>query len=410
MYGLDIFSGIGGITKALEGYVRPVAYCENDRYAQCVLLSRMGAGDLPRAPIWDDVRTLKPEDLPAVDIIYGGFPCQDISIAGRGEGLAGKRSGLFFEIVRLVSEIRPRFVFLENVPAIRFRGGDVVAGELARLGYDCRWDTLSAANVGANHIRERWWLLAHTALNGLGEVGMGKSSRSSEVAHAASEFRDGTGHPRGGRPGSPDCGQVRDSSIQRFQDGRGAPLCGQRESFEEPKRSGWWATEPNVGRVAHELSSVMDVHLSGGINETVRILRCCACKTEMGKRQGRIDLQESPLLWLQMLQRCQTCTKRVYEKVRAKKGAKALSHNAGLEVRNLRCFWGQAESESQGREHTEQRTNEYSNLLLPLPRQGGLSLRDMGTKCSRVNRLRALGNGVVPLQAREAFERLMGLK
>ena len=160
MYGLDIFSGIGGITKALEGYVRPVAYCENDRYAQCVLLSRMGAGDLPRAPIWDDVRTLKPEDLPAVDIIYGGFPCQDISIAGRGEGLAGKRSGLFFEIVRLVSEIRPRFVFLENVPAIRFRGGDVVAGELARLGYDCRWDCLSAYDVGAPHRRDRWWLLA----------------------------------------------------------------------------------------------------------------------------------------------------------------------------------------------------------------------------------------------------------
>jgi len=162
MNGLDLFSGIGGITKALEGYVRPVAYCENDRYAQAVLLSRMASGDIPLAPIWDDVRTLQKISLAeGIDIIYGGFPCQDISQAGRGAGLAGKRSGLFYEIARLIGEIRPRFVFLENVPAIRLRGGNVVVGELARLGYDCRWAPLSAADVGANHERERWWLLAH---------------------------------------------------------------------------------------------------------------------------------------------------------------------------------------------------------------------------------------------------------
>src|SRR5438309_5214628 len=107
MYGLDLFSGIGGITKALEGYVTPVAYCENDRDAQAVLLSRMATGDLPLAPIWDDVATLRSTYIPSVDIIYGGFPCQDISVAGRGKGLAGKRSGLFFEIVRLCGEIRP---------------------------------------------------------------------------------------------------------------------------------------------------------------------------------------------------------------------------------------------------------------------------------------------------------------
>src|SRR5580693_6905745 len=99
MNGLSLFSGIGGIDKALEGYVEPILYCENDRYAQGVLLSRMATGDLPLAPIWDDVTTLCGDDLPAKpEIIYGGFPCQDISVAGRGIGLAGKRSGLFFEI------------------------------------------------------------------------------------------------------------------------------------------------------------------------------------------------------------------------------------------------------------------------------------------------------------------------
>lgn len=86
---------------------------------------------------------------------------QDISVAGRGEGLEGKRSGLFFEIARLVEEISPRFVFLENVPAIRTRGGETVVKTLAALGYDCRWTTLSAASVGANHKRERWFLLAN---------------------------------------------------------------------------------------------------------------------------------------------------------------------------------------------------------------------------------------------------------
>ena len=120
--GLDLFSGIGGISIALSPWVRTIAYCEQDRYAQSVLLSRMSEGKLHRAPIWDDVQTLTGEMLPTIDIIFGGFPCQDISVAGRGEGLGGERSGLFYEIIRLTKETRTPFVFLENVPAIRTRG------------------------------------------------------------------------------------------------------------------------------------------------------------------------------------------------------------------------------------------------------------------------------------------------
>jgi DNA (cytosine-5)-methyltransferase 1 len=84
MNGLDLFSGIGGISLALEPWVRTVAYCEQDRYAQGVLLSRMRSGGIDRAPIWDDVRTLNKSILPNIDIIFGGFPCQDISVAGLG--------------------------------------------------------------------------------------------------------------------------------------------------------------------------------------------------------------------------------------------------------------------------------------------------------------------------------------
>lgn len=160
--GLDLFSGIGGISLALQDWVRPIAYCEIDRYARAALLSRMQDGLLSQAPIWDDVSTLRRKNIQCkVDIIYGGFPCQDISVAGNGEGLEGERSGLFFEIIRLARELRPKFIFLENVPAITIRGLDRVLLEITSLGFDCRWTTVSAQEVGACHIRNRWFLLAY---------------------------------------------------------------------------------------------------------------------------------------------------------------------------------------------------------------------------------------------------------
>lgn len=169
LYGMDLFTGIGGITLALQDYVEPLCYCENDTYAQSTLLQRMSEGNLPKAPIWDDVSTLQVEGFPQVDIIYGGFPCQDISIAGRQKGLGGKRSGLVFEIFRLVDETKAPFVFLENVPNIRTKGAERISKELAERGYDCRWCMLSAGDVGARHKRERWFLLAHTKCEGLHE-------------------------------------------------------------------------------------------------------------------------------------------------------------------------------------------------------------------------------------------------
>lgn len=158
--GLDLFSGIGGITLALREWVRPVAYCEIEPYAASVLFSRMLDGSIPTAPIFPDIRFLSAEILPSIDVIYGGFPCQDVSLAGRRKGLEGERTGLFREAIRLVRECKPQFVFLENVPGIR-RYVPSVRGELEALGYDCRDGFLSAAECGARHIRNRWWLLAH---------------------------------------------------------------------------------------------------------------------------------------------------------------------------------------------------------------------------------------------------------
>jgi len=165
--GLDLFTGIGGLSIALREWVRPIAYCEIDPYCQAVLLTQQSNGRIPTSPIWDDVLTFPANGFAgAVDIIYGGFPCQDISVAGHGKGLEGERSGLFFEIVRLAKEIKPHFIFLENVPAITSRGGLQVVETIAEMGYDCRWCVISAASVGALHKRERWFLLAHSKSTG----------------------------------------------------------------------------------------------------------------------------------------------------------------------------------------------------------------------------------------------------
>jgi DNA (cytosine-5)-methyltransferase 1 len=163
MNGLSLFSGIGGLDVALSEWVRPAIYCEIEPYCQGVLFARMADESLPYGPIWDDITTLS--GLPfrgSIDIIYGGFPCQDISCAGTGKGLAGERSGLFFEIVRLAEEIKPKFIFLENSNAISTRGGKQIIRSLTDIGFSCRWIVKEAREEGAPHIRKRWFCLAYS--------------------------------------------------------------------------------------------------------------------------------------------------------------------------------------------------------------------------------------------------------
>ena len=159
---LDLFSGIGGFSLGLErtGGFETVAFCEIDPFCRKVL-----ANHWPEVPIYEDVRTLTADTLArdgiAVDVITGGFPCQDISILGKRAGLAGERSGLWSEISRLVCDIRPRFVLLENSPSLCVRGLDEICGDLASIGYDAEWEGIPAAAVGAPHLRAREWILAY---------------------------------------------------------------------------------------------------------------------------------------------------------------------------------------------------------------------------------------------------------
>ncbi len=158
---LDLFSGIGGFSLGLErtGGFRTVAFCEIEPYCRAVLRKHW-----PAVPCFEDVRSLHASDMPEpIDVICGGFPCQDISVAGKGAGIEGTRSGLWSEYARLVGEIRPRYVIVENVAALLGRGMGRVLGDLAALGYDAEWQIISAAEVGAPHLRERVWIVAWDA-------------------------------------------------------------------------------------------------------------------------------------------------------------------------------------------------------------------------------------------------------
>ena len=181
MKGLSLFSGIGGIDVALSDWVNPIAYCEIDPYCQSVLLQRMQEGNLPKAPIWDDIRTLPTDELPTIDIIYGGFPCTDISINGKRKGLQGKESGLFFEVIRLSKEVNPQFIFLENTKGILSKGGIEVMEALASLGYNARWITTSCKEVGSPQNRERWFCLAYSNSEDGSRLQVGKKSTVSEL-------------------------------------------------------------------------------------------------------------------------------------------------------------------------------------------------------------------------------------
>jgi DNA (cytosine-5)-methyltransferase 1 len=158
---LDLFSGIGGFSLGLErAGMRTVAFCEIDPFCRKVL-----AKHWPQVPCYDDIRDLTADRLRAdgiaADIISGGFPCQDISTSGHKIGISGSRSGLWGEYARLVRDLRPRFIIVENVAALLARGLDQVLGDLAEIGYDAEWQCVSGPFVGAPQLRDRTWIVAY---------------------------------------------------------------------------------------------------------------------------------------------------------------------------------------------------------------------------------------------------------
>lgn len=160
---LDTFSGIGGFSLAarwLGGY-ETVQFVECEPFCRTILRKHY-----PDVPISHDICTFKPADRTA-DIITAGFPCQDISTAGKQAGIEhGTRSGLFFQLMRIVRAVRPSYIVLENVAAITSNGIDTVLGQLAEAGFNVEWACIRASDVGALHRRDRWWAVAYAISNG----------------------------------------------------------------------------------------------------------------------------------------------------------------------------------------------------------------------------------------------------
>lgn len=156
----SLFAGIGGFELGIERAIpnaHTVWQVEQEPYCQRIL-----AKHWPNAKIYDDVRTVGVHNLQPIDILLGGFPCQDISTAGLQRGITnGTRSGLWWEMHRIIMELRPRIVIMENVSNILAVGGPDVVGSLANIGYDCEWSVISARQFGAPHQRKRWFGVAY---------------------------------------------------------------------------------------------------------------------------------------------------------------------------------------------------------------------------------------------------------
>jgi DNA (cytosine-5)-methyltransferase 1 len=184
---IDTFSGIGGFSLAARwlGGIETVQFVERDLYCQSIL-----AKHWPTVPIHDDICSFNPAPGSA-DIVCGGFPCQDISHAGKQAGIKeGTRSGLFYELMRVVRLVGPRYVVLENVAAITYRGLDDVLGALAEAGFDAEWACIPAAAVGACHQRDRWWCVAYAKGQQCDDGGLAHSARPTR---AAAQFGNGDG-------------------------------------------------------------------------------------------------------------------------------------------------------------------------------------------------------------------------
>ena len=267
----SLFSGIGGFDLGLErtGGFSTSWFCEQDEFCARVLDKHW-----PGVPVYPDISSLKGAHVEPVDVLCGGFPCQDLSIAGKGAGLAGARSGLWSEYARLIGELRPRYVLVENVAALLARGMGTVLGDLAALGYDAEWDCIPASAVGAPHRRDRVWLVAYPNGSGRFErrrpVAVSAQQPASQRAGQSADANGQVREERNSRPSEPQLaaplgGGFRDDVADAQVVAVGAGLrpdesrgLGRGRPSDSGRASISWAVEPDVGRVAYGIPARVD--------------------------------------------------------------------------------------------------------------------------------------------------------
>lgn len=237
----SLFAGIGGFDLGLE---RAGMSCqwqvEIEDYPTKILEKHW-----PEVHRERDIKECSGENLEPVDLICGGFPCQDISVAGTGAGLAGKRSGLWYEMHRIISDIKPRWVVVENVAALLSRGMDVVLRDLSTIGYDCEWHIIPASAVGAPHRRERVWIIARLRFGVSKEADAQRTNANGKRSYRKKKHVKGNAELRNKQDG--ESGQV----------GEDVPNAnGNREELR--RYASWWEAEPGVDRVAHGIPRRVD--------------------------------------------------------------------------------------------------------------------------------------------------------
>lgn len=264
---LALFAGAGG--GILGGHLlgwRTICAVEWDAYAASVLCARQNDGLLPPFPIWDDVQTFDGKPWRGiVDVVSGGFPCQDISAAGKGAGITGERSGMWLHMARIVGEIQPSFVYVENSPMLCSRGLGTVLGDLAALGYDARWGVLGAADVGAPHQRDRIWISAsnaNCAANGKQYTYEEKRDYSNRINKKMADTDSVRKlQPQGSERNQ--WGRIGDSSKNMAHTDGSQCERNERSKQNESEHAyfggtSWWDAEPNVGRVANGVAARVD--------------------------------------------------------------------------------------------------------------------------------------------------------
>lgn len=309
---LALFAGAGGgiLGSHLMGW-RTVCAVEREAYPAQVLAQRQNDGILPPFPIWSDVLSFDGKPWRGiVDVISGGFPCQDISSAGKGAGIDGARSGMWSQMARIIGEVRPRFVFVENSPMLVSRGLVRVISDLTQMGYDTQWARFSASNFGAPHQRDRLWLVGKSRCERLearwndytqydGDFTDSTSKHTSSMAYTKSEGcsidliteRLSQEFPRAGVNsqsmantkgiGLEQTGKCKCSPTQRIAGcsiefsnansfrceqmeqsvscrttSQGTTSSAEHSSFTSGRE--WWAVEPRLGRVADGVANRVD--------------------------------------------------------------------------------------------------------------------------------------------------------
>ncbi|MDV7468563.1 DNA cytosine methyltransferase [Acinetobacter baumannii] len=292
---LALFAGAGGgvLASYLLGW-RTVCAVERDAYAAQVLAQRQNDGILEAFPIWSDITTFDGKPWQGiVDVISGGFPCQDISSAGKGAGIEGERSGLWSEMARIIGEVRPRYVFVENSPMLVSRGLTRVISDLAQMGYDAQWARFSASNFGAPHIRDRIWIVAHSQSIGCEENGLpigaeqekslfGINGENVAYTNGSANWKQYFNAEKRRNSHEP-IFDVANTNCERFKQVEQRVFSRtQREASSDPSQHSsftrgweWWAIEPELGRVADGVANRVD-RLKAIGNGQVSIVAKCA--------------------------------------------------------------------------------------------------------------------------------------